>query len=45
MAGPCFFVLNDTFIVYTHPQVRDLLVERAADWTAFIARQAQALAP
>jgi NAD(P)-dependent dehydrogenase (short-subunit alcohol dehydrogenase family) len=33
-------ILQDTFIVYTDEQVRDVLVERAADWNAFIERQA-----
>jgi NAD(P)-dependent dehydrogenase (short-subunit alcohol dehydrogenase family) len=32
-------VIDDTFMLYTHPQVRDVLVERASDWNAFIARQ------
>lgn len=29
-------VLDDTFMVYTHDNVRDVLVERAGDWNAFI---------
>ncbi|KUH85529.1 MULTISPECIES: SDR family oxidoreductase [unclassified Mycobacterium] len=29
-------ILSDTFMVYTHPQVRDVLVSRASDWNAFI---------
>lgn len=33
-------ILNDTFMVYTDPQVRDTLVERASDWNAFIDKQA-----
>jgi NAD(P)-dependent dehydrogenase (short-subunit alcohol dehydrogenase family) len=37
-------VIADTFMVYTHEQVRDVLVERAADWNAFIARQARDIA-
>jgi NAD(P)-dependent dehydrogenase (short-subunit alcohol dehydrogenase family) len=37
-------ILNDTFVVYTHPQVRDVLVERATDWNAFINKQTQAAA-
>jgi phosphatidylserine/phosphatidylglycerophosphate/cardiolipin synthase-like enzyme len=28
-------------MLYTHPQVRDLLVERAQDWNAFIERQVE----
>ncbi|WP_319435634.1 SDR family NAD(P)-dependent oxidoreductase [Mycobacterium sp. RTGN5] len=32
-------ILDDTFMVYTDDQVRDVLVERASDWNAFIARQ------
>jgi NAD(P)-dependent dehydrogenase (short-subunit alcohol dehydrogenase family) len=35
-------IQNDTFMLYTHDQVRDVLVERASDWNAFIARQAAA---
>lgn len=29
-------ILADTFMVYTHPQVRDVLVDRASNWNAFI---------
>lgn len=32
-------ILEDTFMLYTDEQVRDILVERASDWNAFIARQ------
>jgi NAD(P)-dependent dehydrogenase (short-subunit alcohol dehydrogenase family) len=32
-------ILDDTFWLPTHPQVRDVLVERASDWDAFVARQ------
>lgn len=32
-------ILDDTFMVYTDDQVRDVLVERASDWNSFIARQ------
>ena len=32
-------VLADTFMLYTHPGVRDLLVERATDWNAFVEKQ------
>ena len=38
-------IVHDTFMLYTHPQVRDVLVERASDWNAFIARQAGTIAP
>ncbi|KUI00672.1 short-chain dehydrogenase [Mycolicibacterium acapulense] len=37
-------ILNDTFMVYTDDQVRDLLVERATDWNSFIAKQTEKLA-
>ncbi|MFE3825370.1 SDR family oxidoreductase [Streptomyces sp. NPDC059092] len=37
-------VLNDTFMLYTHDQVRDVLVDRASDWNAFIARQTDKIA-
>ncbi|MEV1025233.1 SDR family NAD(P)-dependent oxidoreductase [Streptomyces sp. NPDC050264] len=37
-------VLDDTFMLYTDPQVRDVLVNRATDWNAFIERQTAALA-
>ena len=33
-------ILHDRFMLYTHPQTRDLLLDRASDWDAFIARQA-----
>ena len=36
-------IVNDTFIVYTDDQVRDVLVERASDWNAFIAKQTGAM--
>jgi NAD(P)-dependent dehydrogenase (short-subunit alcohol dehydrogenase family) len=29
-------VLNSKFMVVTHPEVRDLLLQRAADWNAFL---------
>jgi NAD(P)-dependent dehydrogenase (short-subunit alcohol dehydrogenase family) len=32
-------VLSDTFIVYTHENTRDILVDRASDWNAFMARK------
>ena len=32
-------ILDDTFMLYTDDQVRDVLVERASDWNSFIARQ------
>ncbi|MFJ9089552.1 SDR family oxidoreductase [Streptomyces sp. NPDC102384] len=32
-------ILDDTFMLYTDPQVRDVLVERAKDWNAFIERR------
>jgi NAD(P)-dependent dehydrogenase (short-subunit alcohol dehydrogenase family) len=37
-------VLAGTFMVYTHQQVRDVLIDRASDWNAFIARQTDRLA-
>jgi len=37
-------IVDDTFIVYTHPEVRDVLVERASDWNSFVDRQADAIA-
>ncbi|MEU4658433.1 SDR family oxidoreductase [Streptomyces sp. NPDC023723] len=37
-------ILSNTFMLCTHPQVRDLLVERATDWDAFMDRQAAAVA-
>jgi NAD(P)-dependent dehydrogenase (short-subunit alcohol dehydrogenase family) len=37
-------ILDDTFMLYTDEQVRDVLVDRASDWNAFIARQTDALA-
>lgn len=36
-------IVAGTFMVYTHEQVRDVLVERAGDWNAFVAKQAQRL--
>jgi NAD(P)-dependent dehydrogenase (short-subunit alcohol dehydrogenase family) len=36
-------ILADTFMVYTDDQVRDVLVERAMDWNAFIAKQTEAM--
>lgn len=36
-------IVNDTFMVYTDDQVRDVLVERASDWNAFIAKQTDAV--
>ncbi len=38
-------ILNNTFMLYTHEHIRDVLVERASDWNAFIARQADDIAP
>ncbi|MET8757749.1 SDR family NAD(P)-dependent oxidoreductase [Lentzea sp. NPDC004782] len=38
-------ILADTFMLYTHPQVRDVLVGRATDWNAFIAGQADRVNP
>ncbi|HLS97906.1 MAG: SDR family oxidoreductase [Porticoccaceae bacterium] len=32
-------IRNDIFMLPTHPQVRELLIERASDWDAFIQRQ------
>ncbi len=32
-------IIDDTFMLYTHSHVRDILVERASDWNAFIARR------
>lgn len=32
-------ILSDTFMLYTHPQVRELLTRRAEDWDAFVAGQ------
>lgn len=32
-------ILDDTFMLYTDDQVRDVLVDRASDWNDFIARQ------
>ena len=37
-------IVNDTFMLYTHTGVRDVLVERASDWNAFIARQTDEVA-
>ncbi|MBY8862317.1 SDR family oxidoreductase [Nocardia sp. CA2R105] len=37
-------ILDDTFMLYTHEQVRDTLVERASDWNAFIAKQTDTIA-
>jgi NAD(P)-dependent dehydrogenase (short-subunit alcohol dehydrogenase family) len=37
-------IVGDTFMLYTHPQVRDVLVERASDWNAFIAQQTDTVA-
>jgi NAD(P)-dependent dehydrogenase (short-subunit alcohol dehydrogenase family) len=37
-------VLDNTFMLYTHAHVRDVLVERASDWNAFIAGQADEIA-
>ncbi|BBX03876.1 SDR family oxidoreductase [Mycolicibacterium moriokaense] len=36
-------ILDDTFMLYTDDQVRDLLIERATDWDAFIAKQTDTL--
>ena len=35
---------HDTFMAYTHPHVRDVLVERASDWNAFVRRQTDTVA-
>jgi NAD(P)-dependent dehydrogenase (short-subunit alcohol dehydrogenase family) len=32
-------IINDTFMLLTHPQVTELLVERASHWDAFLQRQ------
>jgi len=32
-------ILADTFMLFTHPEVADVLVERATDWNAFIDKQ------
>jgi NAD(P)-dependent dehydrogenase (short-subunit alcohol dehydrogenase family) len=37
-------IVNDTFMLYTHAQVRDILVERASDWSSFIDRQSDKFA-
>jgi NAD(P)-dependent dehydrogenase (short-subunit alcohol dehydrogenase family) len=37
-------IVDDTFMVFTHEQVRDKLIERATDWNAFIDRQAASMA-
>jgi NAD(P)-dependent dehydrogenase (short-subunit alcohol dehydrogenase family) len=37
-------VLRDTFMLYTDDQVRDVLIERATDWNAFIAKQSATIA-
>jgi hypothetical protein len=37
-------IVNDTFMLYTHTGVRDVLVERASDSNAFIARQTDEVA-
>lgn len=37
-------ILNDTFILFTDDQVRDVLVERATNWNSFIAKQMEKLA-
>ena len=37
-------IVDDTFMVYTHGGVRDILVERASDWNAFVARQTDTIA-
>ena len=37
-------ILNDTFMLYTDEQVRDVLVERASDWNAFIGKQTDRIA-
>jgi hypothetical protein len=29
------------YMLYTHPQVRDILAERAQDWNAWISRQVE----
>ncbi|MGE2836015.1 SDR family NAD(P)-dependent oxidoreductase [Mycobacterium sp. SMC-4] len=34
-------ILEDSFMVYTHPEVRDVLVDRASDWNAFIDERAR----
>ncbi|MEU9454878.1 SDR family oxidoreductase [Streptomyces sp. NPDC048277] len=36
-------VVDNTFMVCTHEHVRDVLVERASDWNAFIERQTAAM--
>lgn len=37
-------IVDDTFMLYTHPHVRDVLVERASDWNSFVDRQADNIA-
>jgi NAD(P)-dependent dehydrogenase (short-subunit alcohol dehydrogenase family) len=37
-------ILSDTFMVYTHPSVRDVLVDRASDWNAFLDKQPATIA-
>lgn len=37
-------ILNDTFMLFTDDQVRDVLVERVSDWNSFIAKQTEKLA-
>ncbi|MGV0718575.1 SDR family oxidoreductase [Mycolicibacterium sp. XJ662] len=36
-------ILENTFMLYTDDQVRDVLVERASDWNSFIAKQTDKL--
>jgi NAD(P)-dependent dehydrogenase (short-subunit alcohol dehydrogenase family) len=37
-------IVENTFMLYTHPHVRDILVERASDWNTFIRRQTDTVA-
>ncbi len=37
-------IIDDTFMLFTHPAVRDILIDRASDWNSFIARQTDVIA-
>lgn len=37
-------IVNDTFMLYAHPQVRIILVARASDWNSLIDRQSDQVA-
>lgn len=40
----CQAILDDTFLLHTHPEIHDVLVERATDPEAFLAKQVAAVA-